>query len=80
MRILPTRRLDDLAGEDLGNWDFSTLPRAGDHVDIVWNEKPEIILVERVVHFAVQNPLPRSETPFRQRKAPSICIIGVRAS
>jgi hypothetical protein len=34
--------------------------------------------VRRVIHFAAQHPLPRSETPYRQRKQPSIRIIALR--
>lgn len=78
IRVLPTRRLGDLDGEDWGEWDFTSLPRTGDHIDLSRNEAPEVVIVERVIHFAVQRPLPRSETPFRQRKTPSICIIAVR--
>jgi hypothetical protein len=39
-----------------------------------------LLTVRRVIHFAAQNPMPRSETPYRQRKEPSICIIAVRAA
>ena len=81
VRILPTeRQLSEMAGEDWGEWHFSSLPRAGDHIDLTRSETTELLRVERVIHFAVQHPMPRSETPFRQRKAPTICILAVRTN
>jgi hypothetical protein len=38
------------------------------------------LTVRRVIHFAAQHPLPRSETPYRQRREPAIRIIAVRVA
>lgn len=72
--------LEDDRGEDWGEWNFISLPRAGDHIDVQRNDQAEILAVRRVVHFAAQHPLPRSETPYRQRKQPSVRIIAARVS
>ena len=66
------------AGEDWGEWDFVSLPRAGDRIEVDRHEATETLTVRRVIHFAAQHPLPRTETPFRQRTQPSICIIASR--
>ena len=42
------------------------------------NDRKETVQVRRVIHFAAQHPLPRSETPYRHRKQPSIRIIALR--
>jgi hypothetical protein len=68
----------DDRGEDWGEWDFTSLPQAGDHIEIERNDRNETLQVRRVIHFAAQHPLPRSETPYRQRKEPSIRIIALR--
>lgn len=73
---LPT----DDQGEDWGEWDFTSLPQAGDHIEMERNDRKETLQVRRVIHFAAQHPLPRSETPYRQRKQPSIRIITLRVS
>lgn len=65
-------------GDDWGEWDFSSLPRSGDHIQLERQEQDEILVVRRVIHFAAQHPIPRSETPYKQRKTPSICIIASR--
>jgi hypothetical protein len=81
LRVLPpAAALEDDRGDDWGEWDFISLPRAGDHIDIVRNERAETLTLRRVIHFAVQHPLPRSETPYRQRKKPSIRILAVRVA
>jgi hypothetical protein len=67
-------------GEDWGEWDFSSLPQAGDHIEMERNDRKETLQVRRVIHFAAQHPLPRSETPYRQRKQPSIRIVARRVS
>lgn len=76
--IPPDAELEDDQGEDWGEWDFVSLPRAGDHINIDRSDRAETLTVRRVVHFAAQHPLPRSETPYRQRKEPSIRIIAVK--
>jgi hypothetical protein len=81
LRVLaPASSIDDDRGEDWREWDFISLPQAGDHIDLNWNDVTELLTVRRVIHFAAQNPMPRSETPYRQRKEPSICIVAVRAT
>jgi hypothetical protein len=79
LRIVPAAagRTED-SGEDWGRWSFTSLPRAGDHIDLERNDERVLLTVQRVIHFAVQHPLPRSELPYRQRKEPSICILAVR--
>ena len=74
----PAAPLDDDSGDDWGEWDFVSLPRAGDHIDIERNEQAEVLTVRHVIHFTAQHPLPRSETPYLQRKKPSIRIIAAR--
>lgn len=74
----PAAALDDDRGDDWGEWDFISLPRAGDHIDIERNGQAEVLTVRRVIHFVAQHPLPRTETPYRQRKEPSIRIIAAR--
>jgi hypothetical protein len=76
--LQPTATMEDDRGDDWGEWDFISLPRAGDHIDIERDGRPETLVVRRVVHFAAQNPLPRSETPYRQRKEPFIRLLAVR--
>jgi len=76
--VAPAAALDADHGEDWGEWDFISLPRAGDHVDIERRDRTEILKVHRVIHFAAQHPLPRSETPYRQRKKPLIRIVAAR--
>lgn len=71
---------DESKAEDWGEWDFVSLPKADDHIDLHRNECTELLTVRRVVHFASQHPLPRSERPYRQRKEPSICILAARAA
>jgi hypothetical protein len=68
----------DDRGDDWGEWDFTSLPQAGDHIEIERNDRKETLQVRRVIHFAAQHPLPRSETPYRQRKQPSIRISALR--
>jgi hypothetical protein len=72
-------RLTVLLSSAAMEWDFISLPRAGDHIDIERDGRPEKVTVRRVVHFAAQHPLPRSETPYQQRKEPFIRILAVRA-
>jgi hypothetical protein len=74
----PTASPTDDRGEDWGEWDFTSLPQAGDHIEMDRNDRKETLQVRRVIHFAAQHPLPRSETPFRQRKQPAIRIIALR--
>ena len=76
--MFPAAPAADDEGEDWGEWDFVSLPRTGDHIDLNRGGHEEILTVRRVIHFAAQHPLPRSETPYRQRKQPSICIIAAR--
>ena len=67
---------DDDLGDPWGEWDFVSLPRAGDHIDIQRDSGAELLKVCRVVHATVQHPLPRSDAPYRQRKQPSIRVIA----
>lgn len=76
--LRPAASAGDDRGEDWGEWDFTSLPQAGDHIEMERNDIAETLQVRRVVHFAAQHPLPRSETPYRQRKQPSIRIIALR--
>jgi hypothetical protein len=76
----PAAAIEDDRGDDWGEWNFTSLPRAGDHIDIERDDQSETLTVRRVIHFAAQHPLPRSETPYRQRKEPSIRILAVRAA
>ena len=79
LRVLPDApALQEDRGEDWGEWDFVSLPRTGDHIEMSRNDATELLTVRRVIHFAAQHPLPRTETPFRQRTQPSICIVAVR--
>ena len=79
LRVLPdATALQEDRGEDWGEWDFVSLPRTGDHIDMSRNDATELLTVRRVIHFAAQHPLPRTKTPFRQRTQPSICIVAVR--
>jgi hypothetical protein len=79
LRVLPdATALQEDRGEDWGEWDFVSLPRTGDHIEMSRNDATELLTVRRVIHFAAQHPLPRTETPFRQRTQPSICIVAVR--
>jgi hypothetical protein len=78
MVLPPDAALEDDRGEDWGDWNFISLPRAGDHIDIERNNQAETLTVRRVIHFASQHPLPRSETPYRQRKEPFIRILAIR--
>ena len=79
MRVQPfASGADEDEGEDWGQWDFVSLPRTGDRIDLVRTDAIELLTVRRVIHFAVQHPLPRTETPFRQRQAASICIVAAR--
>lgn len=79
LRILPRAAgLTDDRGEDWGLWDFTSLPRTGDHIDLERDGQAVLLTVQRVIHFAVENPIPRSELPYRQRKAPSICILALQ--
>jgi len=79
LRVLPgAAALREDRGEDWGEWDFVSLPRTGDHIEMSRNDATELLTVRRVIHFAAQHPLPRTETPFRQRTQPSICIVAVR--
>jgi len=78
MVLAPTASPTDDRGEDWGEWDFTSLPQSGDHIEIERDERKEMLQVRRVIHFAAQHPLPRSETPYRQRKQPSIRIIALR--
>jgi len=81
LTVLPSKApLEDDRGDDWGEWNFLSLPQAGDHIDIERNDQAEILAVRRIVHFAGQHPLPRSETPYRQRKQPFVRIIAVRVS
>jgi hypothetical protein len=81
LRVLrPAASENALKGEDWGEWQFVSLPRTGDQIDLHRNECTELLTVRRIVHFASQHPLPRSERPYRQRKEPSICILAVRAA
>ena len=63
-------------GEDWGTWDLVSLPRAGDVLELTLNEEGHVLFVERVVHSAIQHPLPRTETPHRQRKEPALRIVS----
>jgi hypothetical protein len=76
----PTASPTDDRGEDWGEWDFTSLPQAGDHIEMDRNNRKERLQVQRVIHFAAQHPLPRSETPYRQRKQPSIRIIALKVA
>jgi hypothetical protein len=81
LAVLPAgSELEDDRGDDWGEWDFVSLPRAGDHIDIDLNDRVEILTVRRVIHFAAQHPLPRSEAPYRQRREPSIRIIAAKVA
>ena len=80
LKVLPPSASDDVRGEDWGEWDFVSLPQAGDQIDLQRNECAEMLAVRRIIHFASQYPLPRSEMPYRQRKVPSICVIASRAA
>ena len=52
MTVLPpAATLDDDSGDDWGEWDFVSLPRAGDHIDIERNEQAEVLTVRHVIHF-----------------------------
>ena len=66
-------------GQNWGDWDFSSLPRAGDHLQLERDGISDLLAVRRVIHYAVQHPVPRSETPYKQRKTPSICIVAIRS-
>ena len=70
--------LQDDRGEDWGEWDFVSLPRTGDHIEVSREEEAALLTVRRVIHFAAQHPLPRTETPFKQRTQPTISIVAVR--
>ena len=74
--LSPSAAREEDRGDDWGEWDFTSLPRAGDHIDIERNDQAERLTVRRVIHFASQHPLPRSERPYRQRKEPSIRIVA----
>ena len=63
-------------GEDWGTWDLVSLPRAGDVLELTLNEEGRVLFVERVVHYAIQHPLPRTETPYRQPKEPALRIVS----
>jgi hypothetical protein len=76
--VPPAAAPEDDQGEDWGDWDFVSLPRTGDHIDLTRRDRTETLTVRRVIHFAAQHPLPRSEAPYRQRKHPSICIVAAR--
>lgn len=79
LKVSPTGSAPDTdAGEDWGEWDFVSLPNSGDHINVDWHDATQSLTVLRVIHFAAQHPLPRTETPFRQRTQPSICILAVR--
>ena len=79
LRVLPdATALQEDRGEDWGEWDFVSLPRTGDHIEMSRNDATELLTVRRVIHFAAQHPHPRTETPFRQRTQTSICIVAVR--
>ena len=79
LRVLPdATALQEDRGEDWGEWDFVSLPRTGDHIEMSRNDATELLTLRRVNHYAAQHPLPRTETPFRQRTQPSICIVAVR--
>ena len=62
--------------DDWGTWDLASLPRAGDVLELTLNDKAYTVVVERVTHYPVQHPLPRTETPYRQRKEPSMRILA----
>lgn len=66
--------------ENWGEWNFVSLPREGDHIDLQRNECVEFLAVQRLVHLGSQHPLPKSLTPYRQRKEPSICVIAARTA
>jgi hypothetical protein len=74
----PSASSTDDQGEEWGKWDFTSLPQAGDHIEMERDDPKETLQVRRVIHFAAQHPLPRSETPYRQRKEPAIRIIALR--
>jgi hypothetical protein len=79
LRVLPEKSAQqEDRGEDWGEWDFVSLPRTGDHIEVSRDETAELLTVRRVIHFAAQHPLPRTETPFKQRTQPTICIVAVR--
>ena len=79
LTVLPqSAASDDNLGEDWGEWDFNSLPRAGDHIDLERLNRRELLTVRRVIHFAVQHPVPRSEEPFKQRKQSSIRVVALR--
>ena len=63
-------------GEDWGEWDFSSLPQAGDHIEMERNDRKETLQVRRVIHFAAQHPLPRA-TFHSHRCAKSECRRGL---
>lgn len=63
-------------GDDWGTWDLVSLPRAGDVLELTLNEEGHVLFVERVIHYAVQHPLPRTEAPYRQRKEPALRIVS----
>jgi hypothetical protein len=81
MRVLPEgATVGGNRGQDWGEWNFTSLPRRGDHIDLRRNDCTELLTVRGVIHFSTEHPLPRSEAPYLQRKEPSICIIAVRAA
>lgn len=63
-------------GDDWGIWDLVSLPRAGDVLELTLNEEGHVLFVERVIHYAIQHPLPRTETPYRQPKEPALRIVS----
>lgn len=61
--------------DDWGTWDLVSLPRTGDVLELTVDDEDHTLIVERVTHYAVQHPLPRTETPYRQRKDPTMRIL-----
>ena len=81
VRVSPaSASAEEDAGEDWGEWDFVSLPRAGDRIEVDRLDTAELLTVRRVIHFAAQHPLPRTEKPFRQRTQPTICIVASRGT
>jgi len=78
--LRPGSAVPQKRAENWGEWNFVSLPRAGDHIDLQRNECIESLAVQRLVHLGSQQPIPRSRAPYRQRKEPSICVIAVRTA
>jgi hypothetical protein len=65
---------DEPREENWGEWDFAMLPRQGELVHVLREQGSDVVIVDRIMHFAVQNPLPETSFPSLQHTDPTIRI------